>query len=810
MSGFITQQAGNAALAAPGENAPADAYPSSVWDSQDWFGATKQLGRGMGAAAAMYGATDEYGRQVSPPEPYVDAAELNKRYGITDHLRFDNPLPESVASSMYDAKRDELGRESAAGRSDAGGLARFGAGLVSGVADPLNIAAAFVPVVSEARVAGLLARAGIEGGAGAALASRALTGAAGALTAQVPLTALRYGLSRQEQADYSATDAMADIVMGGLIGGGLHTAIGGAGDFLGSRFARSPVFHQVEDSPAAREAAVRAAVAQMAQDQPVNLAPVLDTTALRSAYADRLAARGDTAAGNYAAFGPDGTRLELRPEIVEANSLITSHNDDGSVNPAYPHESGMQGRDRQSLASQEQVTRIASRIEPELLGPNPDATTGAPILNAANQVEGGNGRTMAIRRMYADPALSNQAAAYRAFLEARGYDTSGMQAPMLIGRRMNDLTPDQVRSYTRNINERGTLGMNSAETARSDAERAARAIDSYQPGTLYGSANRDFVARFMTQLPIEERGGMMLKGGPLSIVGEARIRAALLAHAYGDALGPTLDHILNGDVEGMKGVAGALTDNAGMWGKMRVAAEAGEIPAGLDITPAIGEAVQMLDRAHETGTPIGSLLAQSDMMGGPSPAAEALLRLMFRDEAMRQPVARAKLASLLDSYAKEALQAKPGNGMLGGAETTPADIFRAIGKDDSRMEAAATGLETAAEEISPPRPEAEAKGPPPKEPAHEISDHDAADTNDLFGGTDQQTEARSVPTATIPAELSSAIEGLTREFDDARAAGRLDPEVDEALAQIEDEAAKSQGLLDACGQAASCILGGLI
>ena len=189
MSGFQTQQLGNAALAPPGENAPTEAYPASVWDSQDWFGASKQLARGIGNTSATFGTMDDYGRQNSDPEPSVDAEDLNKRFGIDGHLNFENPLPESVASSMHDAKRDELMRQDAAGRSDAGTLSRLGAGFVAGAVDPLNVAASFLPVVSEARVGGLLAKAGLEGGLGATLATRALTGMAGGATAQVPLTA---------------------------------------------------------------------------------------------------------------------------------------------------------------------------------------------------------------------------------------------------------------------------------------------------------------------------------------------------------------------------------------------------------------------------------------------------------------------------------------------------------------------------------------------------------------------------------------------------------------------------------------------
>ncbi len=81
-------------------------------------------------------------------------------------------------------------------------------------------------------------------------------------------------------------------------------------------------------------------------------ANLLDPAALQSSFAARNAARGDTGLGNYAAFTPDGMRVELQPQVVELSSLTASHAPDGTVNPAYPHAEGMQPRDRTNAASQ--------------------------------------------------------------------------------------------------------------------------------------------------------------------------------------------------------------------------------------------------------------------------------------------------------------------------------------------------------------------------------------------------------------------------------------------------------------------------
>lgn len=788
MTGLYSEPIGNAAEQARGS----DAYPASVWDSQELAGGSQQFLRASGAAQAEHGTFDEYGRPLSPPEPPIDPETLNRTWGIDGHLKFTAPLPDSVARYMFQAKRDELARQDAAARSDAWWPTKIGAGFLAGAADPLNIAAAFIPVMGEARAAGMLTKLGMDmsGGFLARSAARGLAGAAAGTAGQVPLVAMRYGLSQQEQADYSAVDAMADVAMGTLLGGGLHTAIGGAGDLIGSRFARSGVARLAERDPAARETLGRAAVAAIVDDKPVNLAPVLDSTDMRSAYADRLAARGGTATGNYAVYTPNGMRIELRPEVVELDSLIASHNPDGTVNPDFPHAEGVQPRDRTTAASQAQIAEIASRLEPERLGPSPEAATGAPIVNDAGVVESGNGRVAALQRVYGDPTLSAQAQSYRAFLQASGHDTTGMTAPVMIGRRVSDLSPEQRANFVRSANERATLGMNPAEQARLDADRAGKAIQSFRPGAIGGRDNRDFVAAFMAQVPAEERAGMVLSTGDLSGAGEARIRAALLAHAYGDALGPTLERMLNGDVDGMKNLAGALTDEAGAWGQLRDAAARGEIPPGLDITPALGEAAQLLDRAHQTGTPIARLLAQADMMNAPSPAAEALLRLMFRDEAMRLPTARAKLAALLDRYVEQAMEARPGPGLFGEAETTPAAIMRAIGRDDGRLDGLASALDQPRDDapVPAPRSEAENVNPPPRAEAGETP---------LV-----RTEER--------AALEQQTADLERQLRASVPEGETNPELDAAMAQIAEEGERSGATLKGLEQASACLSGALL
>ena len=56
-------------------------------------------------------------------------------------------------------------------------------------------------------------------------------------------------------------------------------------------------------------------------------------------------------------------------------------------------------------------------------------------------VESGNGRAMAIARVYAEDG--ERAAGYRAFLARSGFDPAGMKEPVLIGRRVTQMTDAQ-------------------------------------------------------------------------------------------------------------------------------------------------------------------------------------------------------------------------------------------------------------------------------------------------------------------------------------------------------------------------------
>lgn len=288
MGGLITAPLGEAGSS----DMNLDAIPSSTSERVDPLDTASLLARSIGNAQARFGTVDDYGRPISEPEPSVDADALNEKWGIKGStpgasLSFTSPLPESVAQDMNAAKRDEIMRANAGQRSPGGVSSALG-DLGFGMLDPVGIAASALPVFGEARIAGLLGRAGIDFGEGVVgrVGLRAATGLADAGAANAPLVGLRYGLSQQEQADYSMTDAARDLAYGSLLGGVLHPVIGAASDALHGLMERTPSVAALDNDPQARGAASTAGVAALMEDRPFDASSFGDLAQARAERED--------------------------------------------------------------------------------------------------------------------------------------------------------------------------------------------------------------------------------------------------------------------------------------------------------------------------------------------------------------------------------------------------------------------------------------------------------------------------------------------------------------------------------------------
>ena len=127
-----------------------------------------------------------------------------------------------------------------------------------------------------------------------------------------------------------------------------------------------------------------------------------------------------------------------------------------------------------------------------------------------------------------------------------------------------------------------------------------------------------------------------------------RIEAAIASRAYGD--GDFISRAFDAADLNIRGLAGALTDAAGSWMRMRQAAREGVIDAAHDITADLMNAARAVIRARDAGRPISEILNQADMFGGE--ASSEAKRLILN--AKGNLASRDQIAARLQRYAAEA------------------------------------------------------------------------------------------------------------------------------------------------------------
>lgn len=193
--------------------------------------------------------------RLEPETPLIGAEQARNQVSDAglDIKIPDQGIRQGALDVLMERHREQLARQQIIARAGGGNMpTQIAASLAASLLDPLNIASAFVPVVGEARYASLLAgatsplgRAAVRGGVGA------LEGSAGAAILEpLPLLA-----AKQDQTEYGLSDSLANIALGGILGGGLHSVGGAVSDALRRRLVtESPsVETSVRESGTARQ-----------------------------------------------------------------------------------------------------------------------------------------------------------------------------------------------------------------------------------------------------------------------------------------------------------------------------------------------------------------------------------------------------------------------------------------------------------------------------------------------------------------------------------------------------------------------------
>jgi len=356
---------------------------------------------------------------------------------------------------------------------------------------------------------------------------------------------------------------------------------------------------------------------------------------------------------------PKGIKAETKFKIVDADQLITSVDTNFKENPAYNQE--LQPRDRDKVTSMNQIMRIYNKLDPEQLAESRGADTGAPVVGADNMVESGNGRVIAIKKLYADAHANSEK--YRTWLTQNAErfgltkeEIAKVKNPILVRENTTVMTPEQRIAFARDANTPTTLVMSAGEKARVDMDRLSPDVLSVfapdESGNLLGASNREFVRSFLAKVPANEMGDFITEkeGGlgaeaKLSAQGLARIKNAIFAKAYGKENADLITMMTEDPENNIKNITNALLTAAPKQATLMEAIARGDRHP-LSIAKEISDAARTLSELRNAGTSTEEYLLQGNLFGK-NPIETELVKL-FND--FKQ--APRKIIDTLDAYAK--------------------------------------------------------------------------------------------------------------------------------------------------------------
>lgn len=516
------------------------------------------------------------------------AREWAKQRGLEGELQFEDGRNwnELELGILARRKKAELRRASVISRAQGQTMETLGISLAASFMDPLNVAAGFVPVVGQARYAQMLARAGGPLGRGAV---RAGVGAVEGTVGMAAIEPLNYAARYQEQADYTAANALYNVGFGALFGLTLHAGGGAIADTFARRAGRDLYLPEVTDD------GVR-----------IRSAPSVDQP---------LPAPGAVGMANQVRVGE--RYVPVRWAVMDAEKIAPTI--DKAEN---------QYRDRNREAAQAQVRAIAANLDFQQLGHSPLMDYGAPTLAPDGRVIGGNGRLAAIRLAY----NTGRGDAYR--------------MPLLDQARQFGISPEEIKAMARPVlvrilneevdvakaailsNEGGGLRMSALEQAKVDSERLGdmRAFEIAEDGSLAVGKSHNAIRRWINEHPATSRGALLNADGQMSAEGVQRLRNALLFRAYGDS--PTLSRLIEAVDPGSRNIAAALMRVAARIGELRDGIKAGE-RHNLDLSDDLQAAVEKIGQIRESGQSVDEALRQGGLFGADlTPEAAAIVRFM--------------------------------------------------------------------------------------------------------------------------------------------------------------------------------------
>ena len=372
----------------------------------------------------------------------------------------------------------------------------------------------------------------------------------------------------------------------------------------------------------------------------------------------------------------DGSRITYQWAVVPLASMVTSH-DPWSLTASARFPQELQPRDRTRGSYEDQIRRLVHQFDPTQLFLSANVQDGAPIVGPDGIVESGNGRTMALCRVFRDhPDKARQyehlARAWAAHL--------GLQWPpkgrdlVLVRIRTSDVNR---AAFTRTANVAGMQQLAAGEQALADAgQMTAAIVDLYDPTHAPGTlANQPFVEAFIQHVAgSQARGDLTDAAGRLSQSGEARIRFALFAKAYGLEAETLISALAEHTDSGFKRILSGMLEVAPQWASLRAAIARGKYAQEYDMTSAVIAMAMLVRRARAANVSVESQRAQKDFANPVSVAAD-LLALAAHPMGTDNAIA---LASTLLGYASRVRKSggTEQGGMFGEAPPPAMELLR--------------------------------------------------------------------------------------------------------------------------------------
>jgi hypothetical protein len=341
------------------------------------------------------------------------------------------------------------------------------------------------------------------------------------------------------------------------------------------------------------------------------------------------------------------TAYEGQYSVRELDDVHASHNAHTfEKNPNYQPRND---RDYSNPVNKERVVvnSKGDTFDPAyVLADSPDATNGAPVIDADGNVLGGNSRAMILERVYKNnPAGAD---AYKAELARKapqlGIDPqqiAGMKRPVLV-RELSDAGLNKQRAIT-DLNKTGTASLTAAERATADARMITPAASDYLAtaidagGTeatlndvLSGKDGIAIVNRLVDDgvFTMQERPNLVdPKTGAVTAAAKERISKLLLGQVFEDA-----DQMTRTPAEVRNKLERTVSPIL----------QSGQ-KAGFDIRPTVRQALDALEYARAHGiTRISDLLAQGSMFAdAPKFTQQAVDLAQFIRDAKPTAIAKA-------------------------------------------------------------------------------------------------------------------------------------------------------------------------